>query len=224
MISAALFKEAQPYVPADPKPLQKGLDSWNFSHLETKGNVSALIWVPYIWSSIVSCFSLSMCKEEGGKKKELPHVVGPTYHWHHHKMTTLPPPCCCIITTEMVLRPLFSAFRLAIFVKPVMISKSCISTKRDVFTKRKNQIWKPWSVFSGALKIIIYSAADKLNLPAFTPVVSLPNETEDLTLYCFCGQLRAKQTFHKFGLVLELKIFLIASKTLPECLDLSGDL
>lgn len=150
--------------------------------------------------------------------------MGPTHHRHHHKMTTFSPPCC-IITTEMVLRPLFSTFPLAISVKSVTISKSCISAKRDVFTKQKNQVWKPWSVFNGALQLTTYYAADKLNGPPFTPVVSHPNETEDLTLYYVCGQLRAKETFHhKFGLVSELKIFFFTSDTLPGCLELSGDL
>lgn len=64
-----------------------------------------------------------------------------------------------------------------------------------------------------------------LQLTPFTSVLSLPNETEDLTLYYFCGQLRANQTFHyKFSLVSELKIFFFACKTLPECLGLRGDL
>lgn len=88
----------------------------------------------------LASYCLPMCRVE---KKELPHVRGPTHHRHHHKMTILPLPYSCIITTEMVLRPLFSAFMLAIFVKLVMMSKSCISAKRDVFTKKKISFENP---------------------------------------------------------------------------------
>lgn len=42
MISAALSKEALPYVLLI-QSLQKSLDNWNFSHLIAKGNVSTLI-------------------------------------------------------------------------------------------------------------------------------------------------------------------------------------
>lgn len=42
----------------------------------------------------------------------------------------------CIIAIEMLSRQIFSVFTLAIFVKSVMIIKSYILAKRDVFTKQ----------------------------------------------------------------------------------------
>lgn len=46
----------------------------------------------------------------------------------------------CINAIEMLLRQIFSVFTLVIFVKSVMVIKSYILAKREVFTKQKNHI------------------------------------------------------------------------------------
>lgn len=63
------------------------------------------------------------------------NITGIIIKWSHYiKLLD------CIIAIEMLSRQIFSVFTLAIFVKSVMIIKSYIFAKRDVFTKQKNQV------------------------------------------------------------------------------------
>lgn len=63
------------------------------------------------------------------------NITGIVIKWSHYIQ-----PVDCIIAMEVLLRQIFSVFTLAIFVKFVMIIKSYTLAKRDVFTKKKNQV------------------------------------------------------------------------------------